>query len=388
MHYKELAGETVSYLGMGNMRLPTTGKDRFSSPIHRAKAQEIIDYAYAHGVNYYDTAYVYHNGESETFLGEALKKYPRESYFLATKFPGFILKPGQTPEGIFEEQLRRCQTEYFDFYLIHNLNEETENLYMDEAVGIVRYFEEQKKAGRIRHLGFSSHGKPETLERFASWRSWDFAQLQINYLDWTLQDAKRQYDILTERGIPVIVMEPVRGGRLASLTPELDEVLKQARPERSVASWAFRWLMGLDNVKLILSGMTELPQLADNVATFERYEPLTQEENTILMEVCDRFRKQFHVPCTACRYCCGDCPQELDIPRFMNAYNEVIIAEFPMILMEIRELAQAEQPSSCIACGACVAHCPQSIDIPGVMQKLSKAVAGAKGFAPPEEPGE
>ena len=251
MIYKQFQDLQLSRLGMGNMRLPVN-----QGRIDRKKAQEIIDYAMEQGINYYDTAYVYHSGESEPFLGEALSKYPRDSYYLATKFY-VMAKPDI--EQVFEEQLCKLRTDYIDFYLIHCVNEETIGAYTAKNRHYMEFLLEQKAKGRIRHIGFSSHGKPETLEKFLNWSdAFEFVQIQLNYLDWTMQNAKRQYEIITEHGLPVWVMEPVRGGRLASLGERYDAMLKQARPDWSVPAWAFHWLMGLSGVTMILSGMTTM----------------------------------------------------------------------------------------------------------------------------------
>ena len=318
MIYKNFHELKISRLGMGNMRLPMDAGGK----IDYAKAQEIIDYAYEYGVNYFDTAYMYHGGESETFIGTALKKYSRESFNLATKFPGMFFKPGMKARDIFEEQLKRCQTDHFDFYLMHNLNEGTIGTYMDEKLGLVDYFKQEQKAGRIKFLGFSSHANPETLRKFADFRPFDFAQIELNYVDWTLQNAKEQYEILTEHNLPVMVMEPVRGGRLASLTPDADAVLAAAQPGRSIASWAFRWLMRLPNVQVILSGMSNMAQVMDNVGTFEKGDPLTDELSDVLMKASEIFHSEVYVPCTACRYCCDECPQNLNIPALISILNE------------------------------------------------------------------
>lgn len=371
MIYKQFREVNLSRLGMGNMRLPVNKEGK----IDREKAQAIIDYAYDHGVNYYDTAYMYHGGESESFVGDALKKYPRDSYYLATKFPGMMLKPGQKPADIFEEQLRRCQTDHFDFYLMHNMSENTIQTYMDEKIGLLDYLQQQQKAGRIRYLGFSSHATPETLEKFASWHQFDFAQIQLNYFDWTLQKANEQYEILTRHNLPVIVMEPVRGGRLASLTPEADAILRAAQPDRSIASWAFRWLMRLPNVQLILSGMTEMSQMVDNVATFSKEDPLSDEQTEVLMKACETFSNKFYVPCTACRYCVDECPQGLNIPDLIGTYNEIMLGNTWALNNTKENLKAGESPADCIACGACALKCPQSIDIPGVMAKFADVLA-------------
>ena len=374
MYYRDFKGLSISRLGMGNMRLPTTGSE-MGSPVDREKAQEIIDYVYANGVNYFDTAFMYHAGQSEVFLGEALKKYPRESFFLADKMPGFMIPPGEGPESIFEEQLRRCQTDYFDFYLCHNVNESSVGTYNDEKLGIIPYLIEQRKAGRIRHLGFSCHGKPALLREFLDkWPGvFEFVQIQLNYLDWTLQDAKQQYDIITEHGLPVWVMEPCRGGRLAALDPESDALLKAEDPKASIASWAFRFVQSLPNVQVILSGMTELGQAIDNIATFSEYRPFTETEEKALRQAVDIFRTKFNVPCTACHYCDG-CPMGLDIPTLLSLYNQFSVDPGPGIFMSLERLDDDQRPGRCVSCGQCARKCPQSIDIPGVMEKFNSAL--------------
>ena len=377
MMYQTLCGEKLSRLGMGNMRLPTKGER--NGPIDEEKAQEIIDYLMASGVNYYDTAYMYHGGKSELFVGKALKKYPRDSYFLADKMPSYPLKEGKTPQEIFEEQLQKCGVDHFDFYLLHNLCEDSVPVFTDPEKGVIPYLLEQKKAGRIRHFGLSSHAKPETLKKFLDqYDFFEFVQLQLNYLDWDMQDAKQQYEIVTNYGVPVWVMEPCRGGRLASLTPEADAMLKDCQPERTIASWAFRYVMSLPNVGVVLSGMTQMDQAENNVATFSEGKNLTEEEQTVLHRALEQFRSQVIVPCTACHYCDG-CPMELDIPEILRLYNRYALNKSPMIHMDMAELAH--QPEECIACGACQSKCPQNIAIPDVMEQFA---AGLKSLPKPK----
>ena len=273
-------------------------------------------------------------------------------------------------QKVFEEQLRRLDTDYIDFYLIHCVNEETIDAYMKKDRHYLDFLMEQKAKGKIRHIGFSSHGKPETLERFLTWGRdcFEFVQIQLNYLDWTMQNAKRQYEIITEHGLPVWVMEPVRGGRLASLGEKYGRMLKQAKPDWSVPAWAFRWLMGLDNVTMILSGMSTMNQIRDNVATFQAEEMLSKEAQMLLMNVAAGYQSKLAVPCTACRYCCDGCPENIDIPVWMNLYNELSLTKDKAAW---EKAIQAEHgPASCIGCGQCTAHCPQSIDVPGYMEKL------------------
>lgn len=374
MIYKVFKDLKLSRLGMGNMRLPTIG-DPMTGPIQEDKAQEIIDHVYKSGVNYFDTAYMYHGGNSEKFLGRALKKYQRGSYYLADKLFGFLVAGGRKPADIFEEQLQRCGTDYFDFYLLHDVCEATVDIFNDPGHAIVPYLLEQKAKGRIRHLGFSSHAKPGVLKEFLDkWDCFEFAQIQLNYLDWTLQDAKRQYELLTEKGLPIIVMEPVRGGRLAALSPELDAKLLAARPDKNVASWAFRWLQGLPNVQLVLSGMTRLEQAVDNVATFAKEEPLTAAESAVLADVVEKLKGKINVPCTGCHYCDG-CPQGLHIPDLVASCNEFCVEPGPVARLMTFNIPEGLRPSACVACGLCAEKCPQHIDIPGVMKKFAEGIA-------------
>ena len=367
MIYKQFQDIKLSRLGMGNMRLPVTwGK------IDKQKAQQIIDYAMEQGINYYDTAYVYHHGESESFLGTALSRYPRESYYLATKF---YVMANPNIEKVFEEQLRRLHTDYIDFYLLHCVNEETIGAYQNRSRRYMDYLLEQKAKGRIRHIGFSSHGSPATLEKFLNWSDvFEFVQIQLNYLDWTLQNAKKQYEIITEHGLPVWVMEPVRGGRLASLGAKYDSMLKKARSDWSVPAWAFHWLMGLDNVTMILSGMSSLDQIRDNVATFQAEEPLTREQNMMLMNIAAGYQSKLAVPCTACRYCCDGCPKGIDIPEWMNLYNELALTKDKKTWENAMQ--KAAGPSACVSCGQCTSHCPQKINVPGYLKKMESWPVG------------
>ncbi len=386
MIYKELCGERISRLGMGNMRLPTKGEG-MNAPIDEEKAQEIIDFVFANGVNYYDTAYMYHGGESERFIGRALKKYPRERYFLASKMPNGPLET-RTPEDVFEEQMQKCGVDYFDFYLVHNVSEGSIGTFTDPEKGVIPFLIEQRKKGRIRHLGFSSHSRPDTLEKFMdAYDCFEFTQIQLNYLDWELQDAKRQYEIISSHGIPVWVMEPCRGGRLASLSKRADALLKAAEPERSVASWAFRYVASLPNVGVILSGMTQLDQARDNVKTFSEEPGLTEEEQATLAKALDMMRSEINVPCTACHYCDG-CPMGLDIPTLLSVYNALAIdARSFTAMARLEQQPKDRRPDACIACGACREKCPQRIDIPTVMGELNEKLAQMPRMPePPKKP--
>ncbi len=366
MIYNSFKDIKLSYLGMGNMRLPVK-KDINGTPIDRAEAQKIIDAAMEGGINYYDTAYVYHGGESEDFVGEAMKKYPRESYCLATKFSIFAK---EDYEAMFEEQLEHLRTDYIDFYLIHCLTDENADKYLN--CGCIDYFLEQQKKGRIRYLGFSSHASVETLEKFASHHAWDFAQLQLNWFDWNFGTAKAEYETLEKKDIPIIVMEPVRGGRLASLSDEAEEILKKAHPDWSIPSWAFRFVKSLPQVKVVLSGMSNLCQLNDNISTFSDAEPLSEEDMKTLMHACMVFKKNLSVPCTVCRYCCDDCAAGIDIPAVLSVYNDYKVDGGRGILRRIDELETKGKPQDCIECGMCKKHCPQNIDIPAIMKEIEE----------------
>lgn len=368
MEYRKFrnTGIDISLLGMGCMRLPRL--DDKSEAIDYKRAEEIIDYAYNNGINYFDTAYVYNQGDSEAVTGKALSKYPRESYYLATKLPGWSCSSEKDVYDRFQEQLDRCGTDYFDFYLLHNINENSINDYTVDY--ILPPLLKLKQEGKIRYLGFSSHAEPQMLEGFADRRNWDFAQIQLNYLDWTYLDAKRQYEILNERGIPVIIMEPVRGGRLASLCGEADMLLKAAAPEKSVASWALRYAASLDGVLTVLSGMSTLDQIVDNVNTFNGFTPVTEFERNLLDKAAEILKNEFTAPCTGCRYCI-ECPMHLDIPDLISAYNDFSISNSKMDLIRLTHIPDEKKPGECINCGQCEAHCPQGINIPQIMARLA-----------------
>lgn len=377
MIYRDFRGKKLSLLGFGAMRLPQTEE----GTVDEAQVDEMVRYAMEHGVNYYDTAYPYHGGTSEIILGRILKQYPRDRFYLATKYPGHQISSSYDPAAVFEEQLQKCGVDYFDFYLLHNVYENSINTYLDPRWGILEYFKEQKRLGRIRHLGFSSHGSVELLGRFLDicGEDMEFCQIQLNYLDWTLQNGKGKYELLTERGIPVWVMEPVRGGRLAKLDEDSEARMKARRPGESVPAWGFRFLQGLPNVNMILSGMSNLEQMKDNVGTFEAYEDLSGEEKQLLMDIAEGMKNS--IPCTGCRYCCDGCPKELDIPMMMSILNEVRFSPAVNVGMRMEALPEEKQPSACIACGKCAKVCPQNIPIPQMMKELAEALTKIPSWA-------
>ena len=360
MIYRDFQGLSLSLLGFGTMRLPTTA----AGDVDAAATEALLDYAMTHGVNYYDTAWPYMQNQSETVVGRCLKKYPRESFYLATKFPGHMLTGDPDPAGIFEQQLEKCQVEYFDFYLLHNVYENDMDVYTDPKWGIIDYFVEQKRLGRIRHLGFSSHADIPCLTAFLELcgKDMEFCQLQLNYLDWSLQRGKEKYDLLAKYNIPVWVMEPVRGGKLATLDADSQQRLRAIRPEASDASFALRWLEGHGNIRMILSGMSTMEQVKDNIATFEKDDPVTPEEEAILLAAAEKMKNS--VPCTACRYCCDGCPQGLDIPDLLHKYNQLRAGSGSTVKMQLDAVPEDKWPHACLGCGACAAVCPQKIAIP------------------------
>lgn len=368
MIYKEFQGLKLSALGMGAMRLPIIDGD--DARIDEKKAEEMVDYAMAHGVNYYDTAWGYHDGKSELVMGRALSKYPRESFYLTTKFPGYDLSNMDKVEEIFEKQLEKCGVEYFDFYLFHNVCEMNIDAYLNPKYGIYEYLLQQKKAGRIRHLGFSAHGSYDVMKRFleAYGKDMEFCQIQLNYLDWSFQDAKAKVELLKEYHLPVWVMEPLRGGRLASLTPGETAKLQAMRPDEKVPAWAFRFLQSIPEVTVVLSGMSNMEQMQENIRTFEEDKPLSETEMKNLLAMAEEMVKKIVLPCTACHYCVSHCPQGLDIPRLLELYNEHCFTQGGFIApMALAAIPQDKQPASCIGCRSCEAVCPQQIHISEAM---------------------
>ncbi len=369
MLYSDFKGKKLSALGFGCMRLPTVGGD--DALIDVESAREMVKYAMQNGVNYFDTAWGYHSGNSETVMGEILKDYPRESFYLASKFPGYDLSNMNKVEVIFEKQLEKCRVDYFDFYLFHNVCEMNIDGYLDSENHIYDYLTEQKKNGRIRHLGFSSHGNLDTMKRFleAYGKDMEFCQLQINWLDWTFQNAKEKVQLVASYGIPVWVMEPLRGGSLVNLEDFYLEKLKQLRPEITQAQWAFRFLQTIPEVKVTLSGMSNLEQLKENIATYEKDGPLSEAELSVLFDIAQSKAAQKVLPCTACRYCTSHCPMELNIPWLIELYNEHNYSGGGFIApMALSALPEDKLPSACLGCRACEAVCPQNI-------KISEALA-------------
>ena len=377
MIYRDFQDVKLSALGMGAMRLPVVDGD--DSKIDEAAAFAMVDEAMARGVNYYDTAWGYHNGNSELVMGKALARHPREKFYLATKFPGYDLSNMGKVEEIFEKQLEKCQVEYFDFYLFHNVCEMNIDAYLDPKYGTYDYLMAQKKNGRIRHLGFSAHGDYDVMKRFleAYGKDMEFCQIQLNYLDWDFQDAKRKVELLGQWNIPVWVMEPLRGGKLASLAPEDEAKLKALRPDEGIPAWAFRYLQSIPSVVVTLSGMSNMEQMKDNIATFETDKPLNETELETLHAIAQGMVKKIVLPCTACHYCTSHCPQGLDIPNLLSLYNEHCFTQGGFIApMALSAIPADKQPSACIGCRSCEAVCPQGIKISEAMADFTAKLGG------------
>ena len=361
--------QKVSLLGFGCMRFPViNGED---NRIDYNRSFEMIDQAYKNGVNYFDTAYGYHGGESEKFVGTALKKYPRESFFLASKMPPWFVKEKADLERIFNEQLERCQVEYFDFYLEHSLNDE--NYDKLEGFDTYNFLLEKKKKGKIRNLGFSFHGSLSCLERITSDHEWDFCQLQYNYLDAEISNTLKEYEIIKKHNLPLIVMEPVRGGALANLCDEANAILKAERPDESIASWAIRFAASNESILTVLSGMSDENQVRDNIKTMSDFEPISESDKTALDKAVKIFKEYFTVPCTKCRYCTKDCPQGIDIPEMLNIWGRYRLEKRTEdYINRYHKVDESARAKNCISCHLCESFCPQNIKIVDIMDSIKE----------------
>lgn len=374
MIYKQFQDRKLSALGFGCMRLPTV--DGNDANVNEAEAARLIARAMEGGVNYYDTAWGYHAGNSELVMGRILKQYPRNSFFLATKFPGYDLSNMDKVEEIFDKQLEKCQVDYFDFYLFHNVCEMNIDAYLDPKYHVYESLMARKKAGQIKHLGFSAHGNLDTMRRFleAYGKDMEFCQIQLNWLDWDFQNARGKTELLDAWGIPVWVMEPLRGGKLAKLSDEYAARLKELRPDENISAWAFRFIQSLDlpPVTVTLSGMSTMEQVEDNLNTFAEEKPLNPQELKTLLDIADSMTERTSVPCTACRYCTTHCPQGLDIPMLLELYNEHVFSGGGFIApMRVAQLPDGKKPSACVGCRSCEAVCPQRIKISEALASFS-----------------
>lgn len=364
MQYKDFKdGIRLSCLGMGNMRLPV--HDDENKTIDYELGQKIIDACYEAGVNYYDTAYVYHGGKSEVFLGEALKKYPRDSFYVADKF-NYAANPDFKAQ--FAEQLQRLQMDRIDFYLMHAIMDSNIDNYLN--CGCVEYFDQMKAEGKIKYFGFSFHGSVEALKRMVAVRKWDFVQIQFNYYDWYCNIMEDLYKILEDAGIPIMVMEPVHGGMLAKLDDDIKAILG-ADTDTEQAEWAMRWVLSHPQIQVVLSGMGSMAMAEGNIKTFTEYKALSAEEEALVEKTAKTMYSKIAVPCTVCRYCTPNCPMGLDIPEILRFYNEYKLSG-PWRLNAMKGWASEKLPSACIGCGTCTGHCPQSFDIPKYMAELAE----------------
>lgn len=357
----------VSLLGLGTMRLPCeTEQKRESNPnIDYEKAQMLVDLAYKNGVNYYDTAYMYHCGKSEKFIGHALKKYPRNTYYIADKLPIWMCDTKEDMQRVFANQLERTGMEYFDFYLLHSLDKE--NFEKCEKFGAYNFIKQKQKEGKIKYIGFSFHGTVDDLRKIVSAHKWDFAQIQMNYLDWENQNAKAQYQTLEDAGVPTIVMEPVRGGKLALVNSEIKGIFKSKKPDMSVASWAMGFVASHKNIITILSGMNSVQQMLDNLSTLTDFKAFGDDEYSICFKAASILNKSEVIGCTGCDYC-QPCPKGIKISSFFSLYNSVVSGD--VNIQQGREVYDsfAVNPTACAWCNKCKNHCPQSISVPDVLE--------------------
>lgn len=365
MLYKSFQDKKLSALGLGTMRLPQTP----DGEIDRAHTANMIDYALSHGINYIDTAWKYHGGTAENVIGDILSDYPRESFYLADKFPGFDLTLFDKMEEIFFTQLSKCKVEYFDFYLCHNVCERNLGAYLDKEKGAIDFFLRQKEEGRIKHLGFSTHAELPALEKFleAHGKSMEFCQIQLNYLDWDWQKAKEKVELLRKYGLQIWVMEPLRGGALVDLPEKSMEKFRNIITDLSPREAAFSFLRTIPEVTMILSGMSNMEQLQENIAFFSRETVLSADAFNALPAIGREMIEA--VPCTACRYCTEYCPRDLDIPKLMRIYNE---NRFDGSTYALNLLPEDKRPSTCLGCGQCASVCPQNIPIPEKLREMAQ----------------
>ncbi|MDR0676421.1 MAG: aldo/keto reductase [Elusimicrobiota bacterium] len=367
VRYKDI---TLPLLTLGCMRFPLKSSD--SSDIDTLHVQKMVDYAIAHGLNYFDTAYPYHSGKSEIVIGNALKKHPRNSFYISTKLPTWMINSEADVHRIFDEQLKKTQLKHFDFYFIHTLNKNTyENNCKKNKV--YELLKKKKSEGKIKYLGFSFHDNPDVLEVIAREYPWDFGMIQLNYLDWDVIDSERMYEIMLKNNIPTWVMEPVRGGQLASLNERATTIFKNANPNVSTASWAIRYAASLPNVTTVLSGMSNIDQLQDNIKTMTNFKPLSDQERNVISTALIAYRSSGTIPCTNCKYCVPYCPLKIDIPNNFNIYNQFLIDNNSRLFVRnYNALHDFEKSSKCVKCKLCMPHCPQKIEIPNFLSKITE----------------
>ena len=363
----EKLGIQTSLLGFGCMRFPLTADQK----IDEAEAENMIDRAIAAGVNYIDTAYPYHNGDSEPFVGRVLEKYDRDSYYLATKLPIWKLDTLEDAKKVFEEQMERLHKDYVDFYLLHALDRA--KFEKVKALGIVPYLEEMRAAGKIRYLGFSFHDDYEVFDEIIRYRDWDFCQIQYNYMDTEEQAGDKGYALAESLGIPLVIMEPIKGGSLANFSDDINAKFREMDPDKSIASYALRWVGSHSNVKVILSGMSTMQQVEDNLKTFIDFSPLSDEEENKIKAIVEELRSRVQNGCTGCRYCMP-CPAGVNIPgnfQVWNRYHMYRTYDHVKGAWE-NELKDEEKAKNCIKCGKCEALCPQKLSIRDNLVQVQK----------------
>ena len=396
-------GEKVSLLGYGCMRWPMKKGEDGKDHIDQEAVNEMVDYAYRNGVNYYDTSPAYLQGQSEEAAGIALSRYPRESYYIATKLSNFNNFSREAGLKMYRDSQKALRTDYFDYYLLHAIGtsgfEGFEERYINNC--LLDFLLEEREAGRIRNLGFSFHGRKEVFDRFMELHEkyhWDFVQIEMNYVDWEHAkvpenvNADYLYEELAKRNIPATIMEPLLGGRLAKLPDVIAEKMKEREPQMSIASWAFRFCGSYPNILTVLSGMSSMDPLIENVETFSHFKPLNDEEKAFLMEMANLMEDYPTVPCTACSYCMP-CPYGIDIPTIFRHYNDHVnsgeIAQSceqdhfqrlkrRYLVSYDRAVDTVRQADHCIGCGQCRPKCPQSIDIPRVLRHIDRYVEKLK----------
>ena len=365
-------GKEISRLGYGGMRFPKNGDE-----VDMDAAVQLLRKAYEMGINYFDTAMVYHKGESEKIFGKAFEPYPRDSYLIADKMSIWLCSDEEDMKARFYNQLKTLKTDYIDFYLVHSLNRNHYKKVKD--LHCVEFLQQMKQEGKIKHLGFSFHDTYQVFTQILNDYTWDFVQIQLNYLDWHNQGAEQLYRELERRNLPVTVMEPVRGGYLATIDSERAKPFLELEPQRSIASWAIRWVESLPQVAVVLSGMSDLQQLEDNVATMTHFEPMNEQELAAIDRVVEEIRKVNEIPCTGCRYCM-DCPMGVDIPEIFSIYSQYkIFGKEKAFVQDYEEVVEhGNGAEHCVRCMACTTKCPQMIAIPDKLEMIAKLYAQKK----------
>lgn len=364
-------GIETSLLGFGCMRFPTSP----DGAIIEDRAEKMIDEAISAGVNYIDTAYPYHNGDSEPFVGRVLEKYPRDSYYLATKLPCWQINSVEEAEQLFYSQLERLNKDNVDFYLLHSLSRNTWRKMRD--IGVVEFCEKLKAEGKIKYFGFSFHDSYEAFEEILTYRKWDFCQIQLNYMDTEEQAGIKGYKLTEKLGVPLVIMEPVKGGSLASLPDDIIEEFRKLAPKASAASWALRWVGSLPNVKVILSGMSDEAQVSDNLNTFTDFRPLDDSEKEAVERIANMLRSRVNNGCTGCNYCMP-CPAGVNIPYNFKIWNTYGIYENTNSTkwQWEHDIEDSQKAKNCISCGKCEQACPQKINIRSDLKKLQSRLDG------------